>query len=268
MLQIIFGDDEHTASDGPYARLMKTRKWLYLSSAGSYATTKGLYNEEAANSIIKVFDFPSDLVAKALLVGTAYLSLQYIMLMIQLISTYDIVLNDRFVFRRADEIGAERDRVSDLTNKHIEAISEFEKDHSLALAEKQTRLMALVDKESAECSIYEAQWLGIHVTQHSSKDARQVRYSLLRQRAKRALAVRKLDDLEERGIADLEPIDDPRVKSAYDALLEARKSLRHLQAQVPSDRLGYRLSERIIDLARISIPIFASLTTVVYYFWR
>lgn len=89
MLQIIFGDDEHTAADGPYSRVLKTRKWLYLSSAVSLAINHGLFNERATNEAIIFFTIPEQRLSLFLFLGIIYLLAQYFLLLVQLYSTYE-----------------------------------------------------------------------------------------------------------------------------------------------------------------------------------
>ncbi|HEY0085891.1 MAG TPA: hypothetical protein VGB65_08260, partial [Allosphingosinicella sp.] len=111
MMQVIFGDDEHTAADGPYSRLMKARKWIYIGSIAELAIIKGLYNETATAEILKVASVPVAVLQPALLVGLAYMLIQYNLLVWQLFTTYDIVLAERFTFRRSDELAVARQRV-------------------------------------------------------------------------------------------------------------------------------------------------------------
>ena len=87
MLQVIFGDDEHTAADGPYARLMKTRKWLYIVAVAELAIANGLYNEKATADLLKVASIPTSALESALLFGLSYMLLQYAFLTWQLFTT-------------------------------------------------------------------------------------------------------------------------------------------------------------------------------------
>lgn len=110
MLQVIFGDDEHTATEGPYSRVMKTRKWLYFGALALMAVESGLYDENAAAASFKFIDVPASTLSLTFTIGLIYLIIQYSLLLFQLITTYDITLSERFTYRRAEELQAARDR--------------------------------------------------------------------------------------------------------------------------------------------------------------
>jgi hypothetical protein len=102
MLQSVFGDDEHTASEGTYQRLMKTRKWLYLTSALAIVMSQGLYDEEAAKALLQVVAAPEWLIRGAVKIALGYLLLLYSLLFLQLATTYDIIWRER-LFKSARE---------------------------------------------------------------------------------------------------------------------------------------------------------------------
>lgn len=114
-LQIFFGDDEHTAADGTYARLMKTRKWVYLSSALAVLLARDAYYPDAAHAIIKVISLPLTLLVPSVFLGLVYILLQYSTLLVQLYGVYDLTLMDRFRSRKWDDI--------DLAQKKLEEAS-------------------------------------------------------------------------------------------------------------------------------------------------
>ena len=122
MLQILFGDDEHTAEEGPYKRLLKTRKWLYISSFASLLISNGLYDETSAARVLSPIKLPASALETSLRIGLLYLIVQYILLLIQLWTSYDIVLEERFVFRRADELTKARERFRSARKLDSEAL--------------------------------------------------------------------------------------------------------------------------------------------------
>lgn len=151
MLQIIFGDDEHTASDGPYLRVLKTRKWLYITSIAGLIIANGLYNEKAAEDALKIIKIPHYFLRGGVLVGMFYLVLQYAFLIVQLISTYDIVLSERFTSRRADELASARNAKDDAQEKYNNALRafNFNKDD----AKRNLRDKVIAEFESAKINL-------------------------------------------------------------------------------------------------------------------
>jgi hypothetical protein len=132
MFQVIFGDDEHTASEGPYHRALKTRKWLYVAALAIIAVKSGLYNEEAAAKSFQVFTIPSETLIFSLTAGIAYLTVQYVLLLVQLGTTYDITLSERFTFRRAEQLQAARDRERTASKNRDEFLTTYRTSASAA----------------------------------------------------------------------------------------------------------------------------------------
>jgi hypothetical protein len=96
VLQVIFGDDEHTAADGPYNRLLKARKWLYAFSLFATLQYYGLVNYSAVENITKsVISLDVWLINVAMLSALGLLSAQYLMLLVQTASAYSDILNTR-----------------------------------------------------------------------------------------------------------------------------------------------------------------------------
>ena len=124
-LQILFGDDEHTASDGPYSRLMKVRKWMYLSSGALLLLAHGLYSEDKLATLFTPVRFPSWLLGPALASGLMYLLVQYGLLAIQLRTTYDIALKERLRFRRVEELASAQLRVDSARERVTARLSEL-----------------------------------------------------------------------------------------------------------------------------------------------
>ncbi|MDP1599004.1 hypothetical protein [Phenylobacterium sp.] len=125
MLQVLTGEDEHTAAEGPYARLLKTRKWLLIASAGAVLVHYKLYDPTAANALLRVISVPIWLLHTGLIFGLAYMLAQYLLLALQLRATYDIVLSERFADRRNENLNAAEKRVTDAQENVQHAIEQF-----------------------------------------------------------------------------------------------------------------------------------------------
>lgn len=268
MLQIIFGDDEHTAADGPYARLMKTRKWLYLSSAASLAVSGGLYNEPAATALVKIVKLPTSIIAPSLVIGIVYLLVQYTSLIGQLISTYDIVLTDRFTFRRSDELASARERVSEARKQLNSSVSAFRQNYTLALDVREKELLSELSAETKSLKAMEEKRVHAEKNRSEASEIAKLRHSESRQKAIRAGVTNSLRKLKADTLAELDPSYDPNVRLAEDALLEARQALDILRYQVPSERKGYKLAEIIIDLIRIIPPVIIATLALLHFFNR
>lgn len=122
-LQSLFGDDEHTGADGPYTRLMRVRKWMYLSSGVLALLVYDLYSPDDMKRIIPPLDVPVWLIGQAVLIGLLYLLLQFSLLSFQLMTTYDIILRERLKFRRLEELNAARVRLKEASDEHQADVS-------------------------------------------------------------------------------------------------------------------------------------------------
>jgi hypothetical protein len=105
MLGPYFGDDEGTAAEGPYKRLLKLRKWLYLASAFAGLNAAGLLRPEKFSSLVAGLVHVTPFIATvAIVTGFTLTTVQYFVLLVQLGTTYDIVLEDRLAGRRREDI--------------------------------------------------------------------------------------------------------------------------------------------------------------------
>lgn len=102
MFQAFFKDDELTALDGAYVRLIRSRKWLLLSAAIGFLVEQGHYKPAEAQVLVKVFALPTDLVWWATFSSLSYILVQYGAVGLQLRSVYDLVLFERLEGRRKD----------------------------------------------------------------------------------------------------------------------------------------------------------------------
>lgn len=96
LIQVILGDDEHTAADGSYVRILKARKWLYLAAAAAVLQAYKLVDFAALRKLSGgVITLPAWLATNALLVGLTYLLIQYGILLVQLATAYRAVISAR-----------------------------------------------------------------------------------------------------------------------------------------------------------------------------
>ena len=252
MLQVIFGDDEHTASEGPYARLMKTRKWLYLSSASAILLSNNLVDTKAINDVLKIVETPPHLLGAALVGGLIYMIIQYALLTMQLCCVYDIVLNERFRFRREDELAAARTRVSE-ADKKVRTITRTVSDHPNMVAFRQ-RTQALDDDEKL-------------VRFGMSADALAQSYAVEKENGFSGLSSYDVAQLKLESIE----IDRNEISAAMSAMMDhlnrensfreavedvrtAEETYKAISMQNPADRPVYRVVESGIDIARLMPP--------------
>lgn len=113
MFQNFFGDDEHTAADGPYSRVMKTRKWLCFTAAISTMFNLNLINTSKFSEVFKIFSMKNDVIMWSLFGANTYLLIIYAALCFQLVVVYDLILADRLRFRKDEEIANAQAKVDD-----------------------------------------------------------------------------------------------------------------------------------------------------------
>lgn len=113
MLQTFFGDDEHTAADGPYIRIMRARKWLLGTAALAIAFNMQLLDLAAITNLIKILKLSEHIFKITLITTIIYLSVQYSIIAIQVAVVYDIIISDRMRSRRDEEIRIAQARLDD-----------------------------------------------------------------------------------------------------------------------------------------------------------
>lgn len=248
-LQVFFGDDEHTAKDGTYSRILRARKWLYLSAAVATILALGLYDPESAATALRVVSLPEWLLSQAITAGLAYLLIQYGLLLFQLLVTYDLVLSERLAFRRADELSAATDRLSRSRQELGTAESRFESDAKAAfgsLEQELTVTRGMERKALEELASPPNPLSGQMDELMTDLERRASIATKLRQTAED-----KVEALS-RQLAGQSPV--PELESLKQAVSEAEVALEHLRRQNPADRPGYALAERLIDAARVVPP--------------
>lgn len=107
-LAALFGDDEHTASDGAYRRALAARKWLFGAAFIAWAVASGAFTPKPFG--ILVGDLTLDLAAwrAAAWYGLLYAFGVYCFVLIQLRSTYMGILRERLTAKTLERMEAVR----------------------------------------------------------------------------------------------------------------------------------------------------------------
>lgn len=254
MLQVIFGDDEHTASDGAYSRAIKVRKWLYITALLSLAIHLKLYDAEAFKDLVKVLALPSDLARGALSGGLAYLSVVYILLLVQLVVTYDITIGGRLEYRKADDLRAADDRVAAAEKDYRDALHTIREAAAGHQAQVQDRLyLANQQVERAQDEITKLDDQDPLAVDLRPLFANDLASALSRREAvQESLTVleREANLLEERP-----QIADDTLARLATAAREARRQYDLLASSDPAKRLAYVVPEILIDIVRLMPPL-------------
>lgn len=131
MLSNFFGDDEHTAADGPYSRVMKARKWLYITAGVATLYSMNLIKVDALEKLIPFLIIKDSALYGALLLSLGYLLITYIALVVQLATVYDLIISDRMKYRKDDEIRNAQSRIDD-SKKEVIRLDKIKADQTKA----------------------------------------------------------------------------------------------------------------------------------------
>ncbi|MFD3262620.1 hypothetical protein [Phenylobacterium ferrooxidans] len=104
MFQVLWGDDEHTAAEGIYVRLMKARKWLLGSAAIALILAHGFVEPEAVDALLKVVRTPLWAMKQTAFLGLVYMLAQFMLLCLPLVNTYHFVLEERLGARQESDL--------------------------------------------------------------------------------------------------------------------------------------------------------------------
>ncbi|MEG3169651.1 hypothetical protein U1737_15775, partial [Sphingomonas sp. LB3N6] len=241
MLQLFFGDDEHTAAEGTYIRIMKTRKWLYLSSSVLLIISLGLYDENAAASVVKVVKLPARKLATALVFGTTYLLIQYGFLIAQLVATYDILLRDRFIFRRADELVSAKERL-DNARAQFEAIGPPIDIHDETpvgdFEERMSARLKVADDIIEAATLQKEKLIRDNAPAEDVQLAAGEEYARTMERNSILSLLRKGRDLR---FQHMDSSYNRIIYSAKRLLIESENDFANIRSEIPSERTGYKI---------------------------
>lgn len=214
-----FSDDEHTATDGPYARLLKSRKWLWLSSvlaiAAGHHRIVAVRIEDVLQGVLRI---DASVIFWATFVPLVVSTIQYALILWQNVATYDLTIQARFQKRQSEAIDL-------ATSEAASAGSDVEEAYAL-LAEARKRHARSFEAISSDYR--EISDLSLVGTDSSAKNAYYV---------------------EQVRNAQLD------VEAAQRKATLARKQLRTLVDAEPSERLGMKASEIGLDALRVFPPL-------------
>ncbi|MEG3125074.1 hypothetical protein [Sphingomonas sp. GB1N7] len=227
---------------------------MYILSFASFALSFDLYDEKAAKDLLHVINLPAHALSVSVAFGLSYLGLQYILLVCQLIVTYDITLDERLVFRREDELAIAREKET----KAKIALDEAKANLSTPELRKLRNEIATLSAENAKAILdtntkHELGVLPIRIKSVTPTDEeiRQAKISI----RNRTTRLKKLRDEEEWLTAQVKENDDPSWVAAYKTYKGALLYRYSVFEKAPASRMGYTLLERIIDGARVVPPI-------------
>lgn len=268
-LSNLLGDDEHTAADGPYKRVMKTRKWVYISATIAILIAGGRYHEEGGNKVLLgVFSLPDFVFAAAMIAGLLYLVPLYLILVAQLRDVYSAVLDERLADQRLErlrdaikrQLGASEELdlwMSSWRNAQLAPVLEAEE----TVLNRLSQAKQFIRQRSADPAfdIAEASeiWRGMTTAELqeflSSSPEAQSRWILnhaasLEIEYQRAVEARRRVELAE------PPEDDQRVRLLRNALTDANNDLQNLNNVRAYLSPGYRKKELWIDVLRVVPP--------------
>jgi hypothetical protein len=124
-----FGDDELTATDGSYVRLLRTRKWLYLSAAMAVLNVGGHLDVRAVSKLTgNAVELSSLAISIVILAGFALTSIQYGLLISQTRLIYDLVLAKRFSTSRREELDRLRKALNESERAYLTTKEEEEQE--------------------------------------------------------------------------------------------------------------------------------------------
>lgn len=253
MLQNLFGDDEHTATDGPYSRVMKTRKWIYITAAAATLLLVGQYDVQATRSLLKIVSIPLNTLAISIDIALIYLVLQYSVLVFQLTTTYGIIINERLTFRRADEISAAAAKASEARA----AVLKFKNDENDRAASHEQSLVAAVQAAQDD---FEKRRKSISENSGDVMSVQMFREALESGVADAQIALKKSKDAldlfrQSRATRSNSTENDPTYLGLLATERAAEASFRKVQSEDPAGRPGYRKAEILIDILRVAPPL-------------
>lgn len=112
VFQVFFGDEEFTAADGPFKRLLAIRKWMYLATCVVVLERANGIDFARLSKIVQFLTVSESLAHPVIVTGFFYLAVTYVVLLIQVGSVYDWILEDRLKLRDDERHKLQRDRLA------------------------------------------------------------------------------------------------------------------------------------------------------------
>jgi Sec-independent protein translocase protein TatA len=238
-----FANDEHTAADGAYLRLLRARKWLYLVAIAAALQAHGSINYQALNGVLQgVLNFRPNLVRAALLLTLTPLILQYALLLVQLLTSYRVIAQERLLKRRDEAFDKARAliRVAASSIDNLKAtIAAEDVELKRRVKEEASRRKQVKSFENLVGTFSPRAHEG-ETARNSLKDFRE-KLSAAKDQVAGAIAQSKYRNME--------------LLAAEEHQGAQLRNFQKLQRDTPEDRLIFRLAEYGVDLIRISVPI-------------
>lgn len=250
----LFGDDEHTARDDPYTRLMKTRKWLYLFSALLFMAHMRIYVQSGLSEIIPFIRLGNDTLMHASLFGGAYMAFIYVLLANQYRKTHDIIMTERLTFRKDENVAEARNNIEQAEQKRGELIKSLIEDADVKIENNKS----ILDRIERSIRSLEGE-IDVSYTIEREAEARLHELKVEAERLKTYLVSLQSDSAN--------VMENPAVKAETVRISELQASYRAIIHSDPASRPGYVRDEYVIDLARIVSPLVWFLFASLNVFW-
>lgn len=114
MIHISWGDDEHTAVEGAYSRLLKSRKWLLAAGTFALVLSGGYLQVDKLNQLLGVIHIPEAALRTSAILALGYMLIQYFAITFQLWRGYPEVLEERLLGAQEKEIADRRQKLTGL----------------------------------------------------------------------------------------------------------------------------------------------------------
>lgn len=232
MLKNLLGDDEHTASEGPYSRLIKNRKWLLLWAVAATLYGHGQVRGEVIEKLLGgVIHVTHELLWFGVLIPLTVLTIQALLLIGQNVVTYDIQLGDRF-----EKIQSAK--YQEIARALDEAISSRRETERVLAAN-------IADAEAVESRLTDGQAV------------RRINVGTIAVQSPEELALRL------KQLRSQQPSVRDQVAAFESRIEHYRRALAELSTVDPGRRPGFRAFEIAIDVARFGPALFAA----AYAYW-
>ena len=238
------GEDDHTGADGAYTRLLKTRKWVILAATVAILVSSNLYDAEATKKLFPFFSLPIWKVAPAAMGGLAYALLIYVLLAVQLGTSYDITIRERLTFRRSEELSLAAAKLTEARNElhRLKVPVPYDDDdmHEPGLlARLRFRLEASVRERFAR----------------PPADGEPTMEEILASIRRIISEDEPTEEPEQPNDEEIESQRATEIVQAQRTYFQAQESYEIVQSENPYQRPFYKLAEASIDLVRLAPPV-------------
>lgn len=250
----VLADDEHTAADGAYLRMLRARKWLYIVAVVASLHATGILRYDAIGGLSGgALALTPSYARIGLLAALVPLTAQYVALLIQFGLSFKVIMAERLSWRNQEKFDGLATRIRDARAKLEELgtaravlISDGEKAATRVSEEKAARERGDLPPEIldlAEFSPSEDQEMPSQSELTARRWARRLTESVRQvERARQNLTGHDAQiDLAERSLNEL-----LTEQAALEASSPERKSL-------------FRAMETLIDASRAALPLLAAL---------